>query len=50
MPEMDGLEATRIIREETSTAVHNPHKYIPIIAVTAHAMEKDLKVYRGGHG
>ena len=39
MPEMDGLEATRIIRKEASTAVHNPH--IPIIAVTAHAMEKD---------
>jgi CheY-like chemotaxis protein len=34
MPEMDGLDATRIIRtEETATGAH-----IPIIATTAHAL------------
>jgi len=37
MPEMDGLEATRLIRQmETSSA-----RRIPIIAVTAHTMEED---------
>jgi CheY-like chemotaxis protein/HPt (histidine-containing phosphotransfer) domain-containing protein len=37
MPEMDGLEATRAIREqEKSTGRH-----IPIVAVTAHAMKGD---------
>jgi CheY-like chemotaxis protein len=35
MPEMDGLEATRIIRKT------NEFKDIPIIAVTAHAMKGD---------
>jgi CheY-like chemotaxis protein len=38
MPEMDGLEATRIIRDSHS-AVHN-HQ-IPIIAMTAAAMQGD---------
>jgi CheY-like chemotaxis protein len=38
MPEMDGYEATRIIRDETSS-VRN-HK-IPIIAMTANAMKGD---------
>lgn len=38
MPEMDGLEATRIIREGELPAID---KHIPIIAVTAHAMEGD---------
>jgi PAS domain S-box-containing protein len=38
MPEMDGLEATRAIRDETS-AVRN-HK-IPVIAMTARAMKGD---------
>jgi two-component system sensor histidine kinase/response regulator len=37
MPEMDGIEATRRIRnEESSTGAH-----IPIIAITAHAMKGD---------
>ena len=37
MPEMDGLECTTIIREREQTAgVH-----LPIIAMTAHAMEGD---------
>ncbi len=37
MPEMDGLEATRIIRAaEESTTSH-----IPIVAMTAHAMKGD---------
>lgn len=38
MPEMDGLEATRRIRQELS-AVNNPQ--IPIVAMTAHALESD---------
>ena len=37
MPEMDGFEATRCIREwETSR-----HQHIPIVAMTAHAMKGD---------
>jgi CheY-like chemotaxis protein len=37
MPEMGGLEATRIIRErEAGTARH-----VPIVALTAHAMKGD---------
>ncbi len=38
MPEMDGLEATRIIREQCE-AQDPPH--IPIVALTAHAMKGD---------
>jgi CheY-like chemotaxis protein/nitrogen-specific signal transduction histidine kinase len=37
MPEMDGFEATRCIRElEKSTGAH-----VPIVAMTAHAMQSD---------
>jgi CheY-like chemotaxis protein len=40
MPEMDGLEATRRIRKiETTTG-----KHIPIIAVTANAMQGDREI------
>jgi two-component system sensor histidine kinase/response regulator len=37
MPEMDGLEATRIIRQREQTT----GKHIPIIGLTAHAMRGD---------
>lgn len=45
MPEMDGLEATRLIREQEVSADHR----IPIIAMTAHAMadDKDLCLAAG---
>lgn len=35
LPGMDGLQATRAIREQASTA------HIPVVAVTAHASEED---------
>ena len=38
MPEMDGLEATRLIRSSLSTQI-NPH--VPIIAMTSNAMQSD---------
>ena len=38
MPEMDGLEATRHIRDPGSAVLHHG---IPIIAMTAHAMQGD---------
>ncbi len=38
MPEMDGLEATRIIRDPESAVMNHD---IPIIAMTAHAMHGD---------
>ncbi len=37
MPEMDGLEATRLIREKEAEG----NKHIPILAMTAHAMKGD---------
>jgi PAS domain S-box-containing protein len=39
MPELNGLETTRIIREEWNLN-------IPIIALTAHESESDLKLFR----
>lgn len=38
MPEMDGLEATRIIRDASSVVLNH---HVPIIALTAHAMKGD---------
>lgn len=35
MPEMDGIEATRFIRRSWA------HKDLPIIAMTAHALEEE---------
>ena len=41
MPEMDGLEATKIIRDNSSNVLdHN----VPVIAMTAHAMAGDRKI------
>lgn len=40
MPELDGLEATRQIRKLDSTVLN---REIPIIAMTAHAMESDRR-------
>ena len=37
MPDMDGLEATKVIREREQTT----GKHIPIIAMTAHAIVGD---------
>jgi two-component system sensor histidine kinase/response regulator len=37
MPEMDGIEATRLIRERERSS----GKHLPIVAMTAHAMEGD---------
>ncbi len=43
MPEMDGLQATRIIRDQSSMVLN--HK-IPIIAMTANAMQRDKDACR----
>lgn len=45
MPEMDGMEATLKIREFEEA--ENKVKKIPIIALTANAMEKDREKYLG---
>ena len=42
MPEMDGFEATARIREAERAAGGEPRQRIPIIALTAHAMEGDV--------
>ncbi len=43
MPEMDGYEATRVIREREQAAMASgaPARHIPIIALTANAMQGD---------
>ncbi len=38
MPEMDGLEATQVIRDQRSSALNHA---IPVIAMTAHVMQGD---------
>ena len=49
MPEIDGFEATRIIRHEEETGnLARPGK-IPIIALTANAMKSDRDAVRGGN-
>jgi hypothetical protein len=42
MPEMDGIEATRIIRASDNSQMNND---IPIIAMTAHAMKGDKEYF-----
>ena len=37
MPEMDGLEATRLIRQSSEQRI----KFVPIIALTANALDED---------
>jgi len=41
MPEMDGLEATRVIRERQRSGAPNYSSRIVIVALTAHAMQGD---------
>ncbi|MGA3285107.1 MAG: response regulator [Verrucomicrobiota bacterium] len=41
MPEMDGLEATRFIRERQKSGTPNYSSRIVIVALTAHAMQGD---------
>jgi CheY-like chemotaxis protein len=42
MPEMDGYEATRVIRENEKRG-HYSRAHIPIIAITANAMQGDCE-------
>jgi two-component system, sensor histidine kinase and response regulator len=42
MPDMDGMEATKLIRESDT---HERNKFIPIIAMTAHAMKGDKEKF-----
>jgi HPt (histidine-containing phosphotransfer) domain-containing protein len=42
MPEMDGLEATRMIRQRE--AALNPPRHVPIIALTANAIKGDREL------
>ncbi|NJN69624.1 MAG: PAS domain S-box protein [Nitrospira sp.] len=51
MPEMDGLTATRLIREREANAeipanntAHCPRRRVPIVALTAHAMQGDREL------
>ena len=39
MPEMDGLEATRLIRATVEVAGER----VPIVAITANALDRDLE-------
>jgi CheY-like chemotaxis protein/HPt (histidine-containing phosphotransfer) domain-containing protein len=42
MPEMDGYEATRTIRNLEQTRSGNPH-HVPIVALTAHVLQGDAE-------
>ena len=51
MPEMDGLSATRLIREREARQAQQPHvhadrpvPHMPIVALTAHAMQGDREL------
>lgn len=51
MPEMDGLTATRLIREREAKQAQQPHahadrsvSHVPIVALTAHAMQGDREL------
>ena len=44
MPVMDGFEATRVLRGKEAVNADSHSKRLPIIALTAHAMEGDRKV------
>ena len=41
MPEMDGFEATAVIREQETSREYKQGAHIPIVAMTAHAMVGD---------